>query len=95
MAGKVALAPGDLGWFTTTLANIIARARSLSDIETWLREQPFIASVTVADYLLKSNPPQREIFLEIKMTSGGTEKRILRILELDPARFQFHIMREP
>jgi hypothetical protein len=94
MPAETALASGDFRWLTT-LASITDEARSLDDIVRWLRAQPFVASIKAADYLLKSNPPQREISIEIRLISGGCWKGILKILELGPARFRLGSVREP
>jgi hypothetical protein len=42
------------------LPDLANGAHSLAEIEAWIRAQPCVRSVQLADYLLKSNPPQRD-----------------------------------
>jgi hypothetical protein len=94
MTDKAALAPDNVGAFITALAGVIEGAKSLMEIETWLKEQPFVESVSVMNYLMKSNPPQREIRITLN-TKVGREEKILNFFEIGPTRFQFHLLRDP
>ncbi|MFC0666202.1 hypothetical protein ACFSKY_05415 [Azotobacter chroococcum] len=76
------------------LSPAINQARSLKEIESWIRSQPSVKSVELADHLLKSNPPQREFFVELKMEDGTTVKKIINIFELGNQRFKFHKLHE-
>ena len=91
---KVALEPRDFDWFTATLAGVIDRARSIPDVERWLDAQPYVQSATLMDSLLKSNPPQREILIDVKLAGGGTARKVVNLFELGPAQFQFHTLRD-
>lgn len=72
----------------------VDRAQSLAEIEAWLRSQPGVAGVQLADYLLKSNPPQREFVLEFRGEDGTAVKRIVNIFDLGDRGFRFHTIRE-
>ena len=77
-----------------TLAAAIASAGSLDEIGAWLKSQKGVKSVQLADYLLKSNPPQRDFIVELKTEGGSTVKKIVNIFELDNQRFRFHKLRD-
>ena len=77
-----------------TLAIVIDSARSLDEIEAWLKSQQGVKSVQLAGYLLKSNPPQRDFILEFRMEDGSTVKKIVNIFDLGNQQFQFHKLRD-
>jgi hypothetical protein len=77
-----------------SLAATINNARSLDEIEAWLLSQQCVKSVRLADYLLKSNPPQRDFFVEFRMEDGSTVKKIVNIFDLGNQQFQFHKLRD-
>lgn len=76
------------------LATTINNARSLNEIEVWLKSQQCIESVQLADYLLKSNPPQRDFIVKFWMQDGSTIKKIVNIFDLGNQQFQFHKLRD-
>jgi hypothetical protein len=78
-----------------TLADAIGSARSLDEIEAWLKLQQCVKSVQLAGYLLKSNPPQRDFIVEFSMQDGSTVTKIVNIFDLGNQRFQFHGLRDP
>ena len=80
--------------FQETLAAAIASARSLDEIEAWLKSQQCVKSVQLAGYLLKSNPPQRDFIVEFKTADGSTVKKIVNIFDLGNQQFQFHKLRD-
>ena len=84
----------DLEVFQETLVAAIASARSLDEIEAWLKSQQCVKSVQLAGYLLKSNPPQRDFIVEFKTVDGSTVKRIVNIFDLGNQQFQFHKLRD-
>jgi len=86
----VSLSPVDLRVFQKNLTLEVASARSLVEIEAWLKLQPFVDSVELVDYLLKSNPPQRVFIVEFKTMGGSTVKKIVTIFDLGNQQFQFH-----
>jgi hypothetical protein len=90
----VLLSPSELGVFRKKLTLEVASARALVEIETWLRLQPFVESVELGNYLLKTNPPQRVFIVEFKMMGGVTVKKIVTIFDLGNQQFQFHELRD-
>lgn len=88
------LSPADFEALHKTLAAAIASAGSLEEIGAWLKSQQCVKSVQLADYLLKSNPPQRDFIVEFKMVGGSTVKKIVNIFDLGNQQFQFHKLRD-
>ena len=88
------LSTADLEAFQANLATAISRARSLDDIKAYLKSQRRVQSVELADYLLKSNPPQRDLIVEFSMQDGSTIRKIVNIFELGNQRFRFHKLRD-
>ena len=76
------------------LAAAIDNAGSLSEIENWLRQQPDVTSVELAEYLLKSNPPQREFIVKFKLQDGSAITKIVNFFDLGDGRFQFNALRD-
>jgi hypothetical protein len=85
----------DLEAFQKNLVDAISHARSLDEITAYLRSQRCVKSVELANYLLKSNPPQRDFVVEFMREDGATFKKIVNIFDLGNQRFQFHKMRDP
>lgn len=76
--------------FEKKMASVIDNARSLEEIEAWLRSQQGVKSVQLADYLMKSNPPQRNFLVEFSIQDGSTVKKIINIFDLGNQQFKFH-----
>jgi hypothetical protein len=72
----------------------IASLRSLAAIETWLKSQPGVRAVQLGDYLLKSNPPQRDFIIEAQTADGATVRKTIHVFELGEQQFQFHQLRD-
>ena len=83
----------DTNSFEKALISVISSARSLDEIEAWLKSQQCVESVQLADYLLKSNPPQRDFVVEFKMQDGSMIKKIVNIFDLGNQQFRFHNLR--
>lgn len=86
--------PVDFEVFGKKAALLVDSAKSLDEIETWLRSQQGVKSVQLADYLMKSNPPQREFLVEFGMQDGSTVKKIINIFDLGNQQFKFHELRD-
>jgi hypothetical protein len=84
----------DLEAFQKTLSAVVASARSLDEIQVWLKSQQRVKSVQLAGYLLKSNPPQRDFIMEFEMADGSAVKKIVNIFDLGNQQFQFHELRD-
>ncbi len=72
----------------------IAKARSLDEIEAWLKSQHGVKWVQLADYLLKSNPPQRDFILELRNENASTVTKIVNVFDLGNEKFEFHELRD-
>jgi hypothetical protein len=80
--------------FKKKIASVVDSANSLEKIDSWLKSQQCIKSVQLADYLLKSNPPQRDFIVEFNMEDGSTVKKIVNIFDLGNHQFKFHELRD-
>ncbi len=86
--GPDAPPPIDLETFGQSLERAIAGAHSLDEIAAWLASRPGVRSVRLADYILKSNPPQRDFVVDLTMADGPITK-IVNLLDLGDQQFQF------
>jgi hypothetical protein len=84
----------DIESFDKALSILIDSAQTLGEIEAWLKSQQYVQSVQLADYLLKSNPPQRDFVVEFRMQDGSTVKKIVNIFDLGNQQFRFHKLRD-
>ena len=76
------------------LATVIDSAQSLNEIKTWIESLRCVKSMQLANYLLKSNPPQREFIVEFKMEGDSAVKKIITIFDLGNKQFQFNKLRD-
>ena len=90
----MSFSPVDFKIFEKNTASAIDSAESLDEIEAWIRSQQGVKSVQLADYLMKSNPPQREFIVEFNMQDGSTVKKIVNIFDLGNRQFKFHELRD-
>jgi hypothetical protein len=77
------------------LPDLANGAHSLAEIEAWIRAQPCVRSVQLADYLLKSNPPQRDFIIDCADADGAPVRRILNVFVLGGQKFRFNGVRDP
>lgn len=75
-------------------AAAIESAGSLYEIEAWFRSQECVKSVELTQYLLKSNPPQRELIVEFNTRDGSAVTKIVNIFDLGNGQFRFHELRD-
>ena len=83
-----------IGELAKALPGVANTARSLDEIEAWLRAQPGVTSVELGDYLLKSNPPQRDFLVECTTKDGSRVRKVLNVYVLSGDRFQFNCVRD-
>lgn len=69
------------------IATAVDNAKSLDEIEAWLKSQKCVKSVQLADYLLKSNPPQRDFIVEFSLQDGSAVKKVINICDLGNQQF--------
>jgi hypothetical protein len=91
---KEPLSTADFEAFEKNLPTEIDSMQSLDEIEAWLKSQKGVKSVRIANYLLKSNPPQRDFFMEFCMKDGSTINKIVNIFDLGNQQFQFRKLRD-
>jgi hypothetical protein len=84
----------DFGILEQALAATINSARSLEEIEAWLNSQRCVMAVRLAEYALKSNPVQRELFVEFRLQDGSTLTKIVNVFDLGRGKFRFHEVRD-
>jgi hypothetical protein len=77
------------------LPDVADNARSLDEIAAWLQAQPGVESVELADYLLKSNPPQRDFIVACRAKDGSTVRKALNVYVLSGDKFRFNCVRDP
>jgi hypothetical protein len=70
----------DLAELTGTLADVVQRIGSLEELEDWLRSQHCVESVRTADYLIKTEPPQKELLVTFKMDDSSTVTKVIDII---------------
>jgi hypothetical protein len=83
-----------IGKFERALPDVANGAHSLAEIEAWIRAQPCVKSVQLADYLLKSNPPQRDFIIECAKEDGALVRKVLNVFVLGSEKFQFNAVRD-
>jgi len=71
----------------------IESAGSLHEIGAWFKSQEYIKSIELTQYLLKSNPPQRELIVEFNTRGGSAVTKIINFFELGNGLFRFHKLR--
>jgi hypothetical protein len=84
----------DLEVFQQNLAAVVDSARSLDEIQAWLNSQQSIESVRLGDYLLKSNPPQRDLIVQFKAVDGSIVNKVATIFDLGNQQFRFNKLRD-
>ncbi len=70
----------DLVNFSDILADIMRKVSSLEELEGWFNSQKYVESVKVTDYLVKTEPPQKELLVTFKMDDGSTVTRVIDII---------------
>jgi ribosomal protein L16 Arg81 hydroxylase len=76
------------------LPSIIDQVTSIEELDTWLKSQECVQSVKLRDFLIKTNPPQREFVVEFKNSNGSTITRVIKIFVLETGQFRFNRMQE-
>ena len=74
------ISPEDLAELRGPLADIVQRMGSLEELEDWLRSQHCVESVRTADYLIKTEPPQKELLVTFKMDDSSTVTKVVDII---------------
>jgi hypothetical protein len=83
----------DLAAFARAADAAITTSASLEAIAAALASEPGVVSVRVADYLLKSYPPRRDLVVEVRGGPGPNVRVIVQLDELDERRYTLHALR--
>ncbi|MCE8429690.1 MAG: hypothetical protein J5U19_15065, partial [Candidatus Methanoperedens sp.] len=60
-----------------------------------LRSQHYIKSIRTADYLIKTNPPRKELLVTFKMDNGSTVTKVIDIILYPNQTFGLAEVHEP
>ena len=82
------ISTNDFDQIKETLSNVVERVSSLEEFDAWLRSQECIESVNLEDFLIKTEPPQREFVVEFKMADSSTKKKAIDIVLLGDQGFR-------
>jgi len=75
------------------LRTIVSAARTVDDVRSWLERRNDVLGVVVRDHLVKTNPPQVEI--EVQLRRGGRdETRIVDLVCLPTGRFELGMIHD-
>jgi hypothetical protein len=85
---------GDIADLERALPGLANSAHSLDEIEASIRAYSCVRSVQRSDYLMKSNPPQRDIVIECETGDGAVVRKILNVTVLDDREFRFNGVRD-
>jgi hypothetical protein len=80
----------DFNEIEKTLPGIVEQISSLEELDTWLKSQECIQSVTLQDFLIKTNPPQRKFIVEFKSSKGSTLTKVINIFVWGDGRLEFN-----
>jgi hypothetical protein len=61
------------------VAEALRQVGSVEELAAWLGAQPDVRSVTVSDYLVKTEPPLREFVVVLRRTDGAEETQVVDI----------------
>lgn len=85
----------DFNGLSKSLADVVARMKSMEELEAWLKSRPYIESVNKADYLIKTEPPQKELHVRFKMDDGSTVVKVIDILLYPDQTFELAGLHDP
>jgi hypothetical protein len=88
------LSPNDFDPLTQMLADVVSRLGSLEKLRQWLMSQPCVISVELEDYLIKTNPPQRQFRVEFRMDDGSTTVKAIDISVAEGQELRFRSLHD-
>ena len=80
----------DFNEIEKTLPVLVEQISSLEELDIWLKSQECIQGVSLQDFLIKTNPPQRKFIVEFKSSNGSTVTKVINIFVLGDGRLQFN-----
>jgi hypothetical protein len=87
-------ADSDISDLEKALPGLARSAHSLEEIEASIKAHPCVKHVELGDYLMKSNPPQRDFFVECETEGGLVVKKIVNVTVLSDHDFEFNGVRD-
>ena len=81
--------------FAKTVSDVLPRIDSLENLESWLKSQPCVAAVSTADYLIKTEPPRKEVSVTFKMDDGSTVEKVIDVILYPDQTFGLAGVHEP
>jgi len=79
MSSDDLLPAGDASALKTALAPAVERSGSVEAFADWLRSRQQVEAVDVSGYLVKTEPPQREVTVLMRTGGAGTARWSLDI----------------
>lgn len=95
MIWKSSISAKDLETFIKSLDDVLRRIDSLENFEDWLKSQPCVVSVCIAEYLIKTEPPRKEVSITFKMDTGSTVMKVIDIILYPDQTFGLAGVHEP
>ncbi|MDL5503507.1 MAG: hypothetical protein QSU88_09850, partial [Candidatus Methanoperedens sp.] len=74
---------------------IIQRTGSLEELEGWLRSKRYVKYIRTTDYLIKTNPPLKELFVTFKIDGGSTVTKVIDVILYPNKTFGLAKVHEP
>jgi hypothetical protein len=85
----------DLENFTQAIGGTLKRIDSLERFERWLERQPLVASVKISDYIIKTEPPRKEVIVTHQMSDGSTTTLVIVVILNPDQTFGLANIRKP
>lgn len=71
---------GDFGFSSDKISDLLNEMRSIDEFASWLRSQPGVTSVLIADYLIKTEPPQQEVVVRFLAADGTVVTKVIDVV---------------
>lgn len=81
--------------FVKRLGGVVRRMDSLENLESWISSQPRVVDVSASDYLIKTEPPRKELFVTFKMVDGSTVTKVVDVILYPDQSFGLAGVHEP
>ncbi|MFM7450411.1 MAG: hypothetical protein ACKO24_17660 [Leptolyngbyaceae cyanobacterium] len=78
-----------------TLPDVVRRLSSFEELVTWFQAQPCVAAINSPNYLIKTAPPRRELFVQFRMDDGSTVMRAIAVILYPDQTFDLADIYEP
>lgn len=85
----------ELAKLSETLSSVVSRMGSFEELVAWFQAQPYVVSLHPSDYLVKTAPPRRELFVQFRMEDGSEVMRAIVIVLYPNGSFGLADVYEP